>query len=142
MDKYIIGKCNMCGIDMIVGTPIEDKVVCHNCYSKYEKDKVDFLQELSNKQKQTIADLEAKLAEKDKNNKLLEAMISTLPEHDKELEERHNQDKIEFAVEQLEKVKEIIAIHTKDLWTYESDYICNILCNEIDNQIKQLKEGK
>lgn len=71
MNKFIIGKCDMCGIDMIVGTPIEDKVVCHNCYVKYEKDKISFLQELTNKQKQQIADLQSQLAEKDKENERL-----------------------------------------------------------------------
>ena len=38
------------------------------------------------------------LEEKEKEIALLNAMISTLPEHDKELEEEYTQDKISFAV--------------------------------------------
>ena len=56
--------------------------------------------------------------------------------------EQHNQDKISFAVEQLEKVKE---------WTHDNaSYVLgdfasvweDALLDELDNQIKQLKEGK
>ena len=65
-----------------------------------------------------------------------------------------NQDKISFAVEQLEKVKASIEVriviiqenYTDDLYT-EKEYLDMTVENEnilkkIDNQIKQLKEGK
>lgn len=54
----------------------------------------------------------------------------------------HNQDKISFAVEQLEKVKGLIANHTQELWTCENDDIDVVLYEEINNQINELKEGK
>lgn len=52
------------------------------------------------------------------------------------------QDKISFAVEQLEKVKEIIANHTQELWTCENDDIDFVLYEEIDKQIEELKKGE
>ena len=67
-----------------------------------------------NKQHKQIADLEAKLAEK----------------------EKHNQDKISFAIEQLEKVYE----YTADVWWV--DGVSEAVCNFIDQQIKELKEKK
>ena len=67
MDKYIIGKCDNCGIEMIVGTPIENKVVCHNCYQKYEKDKIKFLQDLSDKQKQQIKETRKQVCDEIRN---------------------------------------------------------------------------
>ena len=51
-----------------------------------------------------------------------------------------DQDKILFAVEQLEKAKGLIANHTQELWTCENDDIDLVLYEEIDKQIKQLKE--
>lgn len=53
-----------------------------------------------------------------------------------------DQDKISFAVEQLEKVKGLIANHTQELWTCENDDIDVVLYEEIDKQINELKEGK
>ena len=64
----------------------------------------------------------------------------------------HNQDKISFAVEQLEKVKEFVSrqlfITTKDCSDLDEAEAkgCNELreetIKEIDNQIKELKGGK
>ena len=50
----------------------------------------------------------------------------------------HDQDKISFAVEQLEKVKEYIE-RDKDWQVFA---IAGLIKNQIDNQIKQLKEGE
>ena len=76
-----------------------------------------------------IAKLEQQLAEKDKEivrlNKFLQAMKIR----------EHNQDKILFAVEQLEKVKEFVN-------NIYGEYSASVTTNFIDNQIKQLKEGK
>ena len=59
---------------------------------------------------------------------------------DLEFELQHKQqDKISFAIEQLEKVKGLIANHTQELWTCENDDIDLVLYEEIDNQIKELK---
>ena len=51
---------------------------------------------------------------------------------------KHNQDKISFAVEQLEKVKG--KIQHNILFVNCDDYV-NVI-EEIDNQIKAIKEGK
>ena len=80
-----------------------------------------------NKQHKQIADLEAKLAEK----------------------EKHNQDKISFAIEQLEKVKELMRsidmpnkpeLYNNDMFGagFDSHYIR--VERLIDNQIERLKE--
>lgn len=104
-----IGYCIVCGRKCKNGT------MCKTCYN-YER----------------------KLAEKDREIKLLNAMINTLPEHDKELEEIHNEKKITFAIEQLKKVKE------KFGYKYNSQLMVSSrgLCDYIDNQIKQLEEGE
>ena len=68
------------------------------------------------------------LEDKRKENKIL---VKTI--------EQTNQDKISFAVEQLEKVKGLIANHTQELWTCENDDIDLVLYEEIDKQINELK---
>lgn len=68
----------------------------------------------------------------------------------KTIQEKHNQDKISFAVEQLEKVKEKILSYENVYYQFlESGAKVPVVCLEnfrvkqtIDNQIKQLKEGK
>lgn len=139
--KMNCGYCGRkCSLEKDFCIPQDSVYVCKSCYEWQSK----------------VADLEAKLAESEEkcNKQWLEIQAEThqiqmleqdikriKKEHKQQLAEK-NQDKISFAVEQLEKVKRIITIHTKELWTYEGDYISNILCDEIDNQIKQLKEGK
>ena len=49
--------------------------------------------------------------------------------------EEKDQDKISFAVEQLEKVYE----YTADVWWV--DGVSEVVCNFIDQQIKELKEN-
>ena len=55
----------------------------------------------------------------------------------KKYDYKHNQDKISFTIEQLEKLKgEFDCIYSNDTYTsYQID-------NKIDNQIKQLKVGE
>ena len=133
---------------------------------------------LLNQQDQITADLEAKLAEQklladniikayvDENKKILEQ----LAEKEKDLiikcrtigvliekNEQKDQDKISFALERLEKVKELAKKEIKECnkllqEEFEDDYyiqsvnarqsMCYEFKREIDNQIKQLKEGK
>ena len=83
-----------------------------------------------------VADLEAKLAEKDEEAQEIYEMYNQ--ERKKNwLYNRKNQDKISFALDQLEKVKE--NIH----YLLSFDYNLVFKVNEqIDNQIKQLKEMK
>ena len=81
-----------------------------------------------------VADLEAKLAEKEKqleNAQNLKA-IEVADELSLKLSKIHNQDKISFAVEQLEKVKEFV----NEIY---GEYSASVTTNFIDNQINELK---
>ena len=93
-------------------------------------------------------ELKAKLAEKDKI--YVESLIKLEKESEEQLEKqatihyRHlkekDQEKIEFAVEQLEKVKNyIIGNETYTFGDYPIVYVED-MTEAIDNQIKQLKE--
>lgn len=101
--------------------------------------------EILNDQQDKIVDLEAKL---EKNEKERHEEWKTGKEWKWEWQrvnqqlEQANQDKIEFAVEQLENVKNYIITDEKDMFgaTYlmKSSYVLEY----IDNQIKRLKEMK
>lgn len=127
--------------------------LCPNCY-EYCKPLFD---DLKIKDKQ-IAKLEAKLAEKDKEIEIVKhernangaSYMSACKMLTKE-----RQDKISFAVEQLnylqdiidDRVDEYLKSHDMDNYdcfvTHQGMYSCfEILVEEIDNQIKQLKEMK
>ena len=97
-----------------------------------------------------IRELKQQLAEKEKEIARLKELNIDIPI--KQMQFHHNQDKISFAVEQLEKVKEFVIRQLfitikgcSDLDEAEAKG-CNELreetIKEIDNQIKQLKEGK
>lgn len=114
-----------------------------------------------------IADLEAKLAElreqiaicDEENGKIFMQCFNAMRENvelkqqlvekDKEIEQvtsklqaSYEKEQNQKAIEQLEKVKGLIANHTQELWTCENDDIDVVLYEEIDNQIKQLNGGK
>ena len=100
-----------------------------------------------NQQAYQIADLEAKLAESEEKINMLEEhkfyadnIVNAYADKCK----KHNQDKISFAVEQLEKVlditENILDDAIKNCSLNESYY--DTLLDKIDNQIKQLKEMK
>ena len=74
-----------------------------------------------------IADLEAKLAEKE--NQIEEVKKWWAYQYNREMKNQH-QEKISFCIERLEKVKDY------------AQHIQGGLINYIDNQIKQLKEMK
>ena len=80
---------------------------------------------------ETLMIMKEQLAEKDKEIEYQESMKILAVE---------NQNK--KAIEQLEKVKGLIANHTQELWTCENDDIDVVLYEEIDKQIKRLKEMK
>ncbi len=102
--------------------------------------------------KQYISKLESDLAEKCRLLKTNETLLSGIKFVEKEV----YQDKISFAVEQLEKVKNRIEINVESIYKRLDDLNINIVCEstsrqldtygeivkEIDNQIKLLKEGK
>ena len=115
------------------------------------------------KMEKQIADLEAKLAESEKKKKDFKTMYFNkcldyehlhekfddkcaefeLKEYDyKQTIFEKDQDKILFAVEQLEKVKkELEFTSNNNEWiTARDDRILNGICNYIDNQIEELKK--
>ena len=86
--------------------------------------------------KEEIERLNKQLAEKDKeiSEVLAKQSITCL-----NTIEKAYQDKISFCIEQLNKVKGLIANHTQELWTCENDDIDVVLYEEIDKQINELK---
>lgn len=117
---------------------------CHNDANEIKKlkkqnnDYADSLTKVLNEN----ADLVFKLTDKEKEIERLREVNLDIPI--KQMQFHHNQDKISFAVEQLEKVKEKIndcPITDYDtnkhfVKMYQRDAI-----RQLDNQIKQLKEG-
>ena len=92
--------------------------------------------------------LQKQLAEKDEQ---LRAKIGNMKSNDfikiclqcglmVDAKEKDNQDKISFAVEQIVKTKETLIKFLQDEGFYENEWYD--LFDKIDNQIKQLKEGK
>lgn len=103
---------------------------------------IDELYEYQQKDRQ-IADLEAKLAEKEEELKYYETLLK------RQCSECKDQDKISFAIEQLEKVKDDLLDISSPYWQYFAKSGDAFMTYEdveqwtkefIDNQIKQLKE--
>lgn len=114
-----------------------------DCYVNLALSKKGII-ELLNDQQDKIVDLEAKLAESKKEKheewKTGKEWKWEWQRVNQQVEQAY-QDKIEFAIEQLEKVKNYIITDEKDIFgaTYlmKSGYVLEY----IDNQIKQLKRG-
>ena len=128
-------------------------------------EKVDY-QVISDDKDKQISDLEAKLAESEKrlvncvdfdtwqktakeNNELKQQLVEVKNSCDYYMNRANdllinNQDKISFAVEQLEQLKYNIGLDNSDEETGDMPYVVDTTClfELIDNQIKQLKEGK
>lgn len=127
--------CDNCGRETQGCTWVNGMKFCAKCYQETfgETDK-----------DRKIAYLEAKLSEKEKEIEEInrEFVQST---HDwKEIVKEKTQDKISFAVEQLELTLDIVENGLDDALknsSLNSIYYDNIL-DKLDNQIKQLKEGK
>lgn len=97
--------------------------------------------------------LKQQLAEKDK---LIEFYINSGKEQCEEINklnnralnycdaiDKHNQDKISFCVEQLEKVKEYLVLRARKIKEYNVNVVRLYSANKfIDNQIKRLQEKK
>lgn len=108
------------------------------------------VEKIINKQHKQIADLEAKLAEKEKENDTLQDKLHSYYEEVMNkgtcglCEHLRNEYKIDFAIEQLKQTKKLI----EEKYTYdveESDWavVYELDIDEIfDKQIKELKEGK
>ena len=123
--------CDVCGREVQGFTFVNGMKFCAKCYQETfgETDK-----------DRKIADLEAKLAEKDKeieSYKHFKITIGTMENNQVDISSTTyiNQDKISFALEQLEKVKEFV----NEIY---GEYSASVTTNFIDNQINQLKEMK
>ena len=123
--------------------------------SSYEDSPITYVHSNIEKFNKVIADLEAKLAEKDEEIAYLTKQVKKFNnEAQKYFEDAycndfHKRDKISFAIEQLENVKEFVSrqlfITTKDCNDLDEAEAkgCNKLreetIKEIDKQIKSLK---
>ena len=145
--------------------PIQTEVICDNkdktiadlkaklveseSKRKSLEEKVKFLTEETEENfvdGQKYNELKQQLAEKEKEIseyiKIVDDLHKQLSDKCDFCDKTKDQDKISFALEQLEKVKGLIANHTQELWTCENDDIDVVLYEEIDKQIKRLKEMK
>lgn len=117
---------------VIIGKVNDDSGILNVLFDSHKEDIVNFFIELIN----YVSDLEAKLAESEKEIKdLVEWGYNERKNADNWESDYYqaNQDKISFALEQLEKVKE---------FNIQQVFSSKPLDNFIDNQIKQLKEMK
>ena len=181
-----MSKCWYCNNELTNGDSPKHFGICNKCYDKMFKSGDTIIRSFTNK----ISDLEAKLAESEKqrqhlkdwlDNEILtsvdnESYYATINEYEEEVKklkqqleekdeeiERLNlefetqedwqekwqklydetcnltQDKISFAVEQLEKVKNYMITYEKDM--FGANYLMNsgYVLEFIDNQIKELK---
>lgn len=157
--------CKTCAKVIVDGHKHENEEdLCDQCKisdleSKLEK--MEKEKELDNSfWKQECDSLQKALANKEKKIEKLKsenhALISENAYQEADIfelnwfKERVNQDKISFAVEQLEKVKEFCIKHRhfcEDSYNHKfviegACYALKDAVNEIDNQIKAIKEGK
>ena len=118
--------CDVCGREVFSCTFVNGMKFCAKCYQETfgETDK-----------DRKIADLEAKLAEKEKeiSEVLAKQSITCL-----NTIEKAYQDKISFAVQQLEKAKSFCISAEDNGWCVTHKNWLEIV-EYIDNQIKQLK---
>lgn len=105
-----------------------------NWWILYEKNKK--LRQENQQLKQQLDEKEKELSE---YVKIVDDLHKQLSDKCDFCDKTKDQDKILFAVEQLEKVKGLIANHTQELWTCENDDIDLVLYEEINNQINELK---
>ena len=125
--------CDVCGREVFSCTFVNGMKFCAKCYQETfgETDK-----------DRKIADLEAKLAEKEKeieSYKHFKITIGTMENNQVDISSTTytDQDKISFAVEQLEKTRKLI----DELLDNCGDKQYKVW-EVFDSQIKQLKEGK
>ena len=118
--------------------------------SGYEDSPITYVHSNIEKFNKVTADLDAKLAEKDEEIAYLTKQVKKFNnEAQKYFEDAycndfHNQDKISFAIEQLEQIRKEFEIKFKGCKWEDKMLVgkfCNITNEIIDNQIKSLKEN-
>ena len=116
--------------------------------SGYEDSPITYVHGNIEKFNKVIADLEAKLAEKDKEIAYLTKQVKKFNnEAQKYFEDAycndfHKRDKISFAIEELEQIRKEFEIKFKGCKWEDKMLVgkfCNITNEIIDNQIKSLK---
>ena len=144
-----MSKCWYCNNELTTGDNPKHFGICNKCYDKMFRSGDTIIRSLTNK----ISDLEAKLAEKDKEIERLNLEFETQEDWQEKWQKLYDetcnltQDKISFAVEQLKKVKEKILSYEEIYYQFlESGAKVPVVCLEnfrvkqtIDNQIKELK---
>ena len=130
---------------MIMKEELEEKNGVERALSACNRQNDEFA-EMIKKLVSEKEELKQQLAEKEKEIseyiKIVDDLHKQLSDKCDFCDKTKDQDKISFALEQLEKVKGLIANHTQELWTCENDDIDVVLYEEIDKQIKRLKEMK
>lgn len=129
--KMNCGYCGRkCNLDKDFCIPQDSVYVCKSCCDWQNR----------------VADLEAKLAEKDKEIESLKIdleakdfNINTLMEQRKRKQKFYNQDKISFAVEQLKKVKAELVNGVSPVNLSYTEYVQEVF-NKLNNQIEELKK--
>lgn len=141
-----MSKCWYCNNELTSGDSPKHFGICNKCYDEMFKSSDTIISSFTNK----IADLEAKLAEKEEEIEELKLKldIRAISLQNFNIERMQaNQDKISFCIEQLEKVKEKILSYENVYYQFlESGAKVPVVCLEnfrvkqtIDNQIKSLK---
>ena len=132
-----MSKCWYCNNELTTGDNPKHFGICNKCYNEMFKSSDTIVRSLTNK----ITELQKQLEEKEKEIAYLTKQVKKFNnEAQKYFEDAycndfHNQDKIDFAVEQLKKVKEMLQPYLR----FDINLYLQTIKN-IDNQIKQLKE--
>lgn len=142
-----MSKCWYCNNELTTDDNPKHFGICNKCYDEMFRSVDTIISSFTNK----ISDLEAKLAEKEKEIEYYKKQVKKFNnEAQKYFEDAycndfHNQDKISFALEQLEQIRKEFEIKFKGCKWEDKMLVgkfCNITNEIIDNQIKAIKEGK
>lgn len=163
-----MSKCVNCGNEILTGDIYWEMSLCNNCHNElYKKNSyVGLLNKemdglLDDYAKRRIADLEAKLAEKQKEIEEITKVVAYRDDMDRSTTingvkftneqiitlqnidyfvDKHNQDKISFAVEQLSEIREYV----KECWSLDEieGKVRLDIVKHIRMKIEQLKEMK
>ena len=139
-----MSKCWYCNNELTTGDNPKHFGICNKCYDEMFKSGDTIIRSFTNK----ITELQKQLEDAEEHIDNLELQLreqyQLVDEKDEQLAEKEK-DKISFAVEQLEKVKEKV-VNQKDYSRCDNYKECwNIIIDiiiDIDKQINQLKEVK
>lgn len=123
--------------------------ICSNCNEKelFYEPLIKQLEDQNDRLIKERDDANLKLAYSESKQKILEVKIKALNETNLllkrdvqmavKIQNKHNQDKISFCIKQLEEIKELLKPYIRFDWNLYLQ-----VCENIDNQIKLLKERK